>query len=343
MTNQTFSLTKRSRLLFIFGLLTLFFLASSLAVSAQTTSCTTNCLRVFNIKMFNLGDKLSGNVTVVDEVGGRIFGAVVHGVWTLPDGSTIDQYDLIGVRGRAEFKIYSPTQSGIYTLAVADITKDGYTFDPANSAMLSNTVSYTAPSQNQAPTAVASVDVASGPAPLAVNFSSVGSSDPDGTIAAYAWDFGDGGSSTAANPSYTYSTAGSYTATLTVTDNEGATGIASISINAAGDTTTCSVNCLRVAYIRMYDILGKTSGLVTMVDENGGNVFGTVVHAVWTMPDGSQLDQYANIGVRGRAEFKLYPTVSGVYTLTVVGATKDGYTFDPVNSSLTSASINISR
>ena len=93
----------------------------------------------------------------------------------------------------------------------------------------------------------------------------------------------------------------------------------------------------------MHDILGKTSGLVTVADENGGGVYGVVVHAVWTMPDGSQVDQYANIGARGRAEFKLYPTVSGLYTLTVVGATKNGYTFDPANSTLTSASINISR
>src|SRR5439155_19864341 len=49
------------------------------------------------------------------------------------------------------------------------------------------------------------------------------SSDPDGTIASYSWTFGDGGTSTAQNPSHPYAAGGSYTVTLTVTDNQGAT------------------------------------------------------------------------------------------------------------------------
>ncbi|MBI9068515.1 MAG: PKD domain-containing protein [Salinivirgaceae bacterium] len=56
----------------------------------------------------------------------------------------------------------------------------------------------------------------------AILFSSAGSTDPDGTITSYAWSFGDGGTSTSANPSHTYSNPGTYTATLTVTDNQDA-------------------------------------------------------------------------------------------------------------------------
>src|SRR5213592_2948731 len=49
------------------------------------------------------------------------------------------------------------------------------------------------------------------------------SSDPDGTIATWHWDFGDGSTpETTRNPSHTYSAGGSYTVTLTVTDNQGA-------------------------------------------------------------------------------------------------------------------------
>ncbi len=59
---------------------------------------------------------------------------------------------------------------------------------------------------------------------VAISFSSAGSSDSDGTISSYSWDFGDGTSSTLANPSHAYVTAGTYTTTLTVTDNSGATG-----------------------------------------------------------------------------------------------------------------------
>ena len=56
----------------------------------------------------------------------------------------------------------------------------------------------------------------------AINFSSVGSTDTDGTITAYLWDFGDGQTSTQANPSHVYTSTGSFTVTLTVTDNKAA-------------------------------------------------------------------------------------------------------------------------
>src|SRR5207247_5991696 len=53
---------------------------------------------------------------------------------------------------------------------------------------------------------------------LTCNFTDT-SFDSDGTIASRSWTFGDGGTSTAANPSHTYATGGTYTVTLTVTDN----------------------------------------------------------------------------------------------------------------------------
>lgn len=74
---------------------------------------------------------------------------------------------------------------------------------------------------NQPPTALASASTSAGPAPLTVSFSATGSTDADGSIAGYAWDFGDGQTSAAAQPSHTYAV-GSYTARLTVTDNLGA-------------------------------------------------------------------------------------------------------------------------
>ena len=56
-----------------------------------------------------------------------------------------------------------------------------------------------------------------------VSFNASTSSDPDGTIAAYAWSFGDGSSQTTSSPlsTHVYATAGNYTATLTVTDDSG--------------------------------------------------------------------------------------------------------------------------
>ena len=72
------------------------------------------------------------------------------------------------------------------------------------------------------PIAVANADVTSGGTPLTVNFSSAGSYDPDGGTLAFAWDF-DGDQeidSTEANPTHEYTVAGTYTAQLTVTDND---------------------------------------------------------------------------------------------------------------------------
>jgi glucose/arabinose dehydrogenase/PKD repeat protein len=81
-----------------------------------------------------------------------------------------------------------------------------------------------------APIAKAAADKTSGSAPLTVAFSSAGSSDPDGDPISFSWNFGDGGTSTAANPQHTYAGNGAYTATLTVTDSTQRTASASVQV-----------------------------------------------------------------------------------------------------------------
>ena len=58
---------------------------------------------------------------------------------------------------------------------------------------------------------------------LECSFDASGSTDGDGTVASYAWDFGDGQTGTGATPSHSYGAAGQYTVKLTVTDDDGAT------------------------------------------------------------------------------------------------------------------------
>ncbi|MEV4138708.1 carbohydrate-binding protein, partial [Dactylosporangium sp. NPDC049742] len=97
---------------------------------------------------------------------------------------------------------------------------------------------------NRAPTAVASANKTSGAAPLAVTFSSAGSSDPEGGPLTYSWDFDGNGTqdSTAANPSFTYTTNGTYNATLTVRDNQNAPATSSVLISVGNTAPTVVVN-----------------------------------------------------------------------------------------------------
>jgi PKD repeat protein len=76
----------------------------------------------------------------------------------------------------------------------------------------------------QAPNQPPSADISFGCSGLTCGFDATGSSDPDGAIVSYAWDFGDGGQSTQATPSHQFGSAGTYHVTLVVTDDDGATG-----------------------------------------------------------------------------------------------------------------------
>ncbi|MFI5473278.1 carbohydrate-binding protein [Streptomyces cacaoi] len=80
------------------------------------------------------------------------------------------------------------------------------------------------------PVAQAAADRTSGQSPLKVRFSSAGTTDQDGDALTYSWDFGDGGTSTAAGPTHKYKKNGTYTATFTAEDGSGRTGSASVQI-----------------------------------------------------------------------------------------------------------------
>lgn len=90
---------------------------------------------------------------------------------------------------------------------------------------------------NQPPVASATASPTGGPAPLTVNFDGTGSSDPEGGPLTYVWDLdGDGqfDDASASQPVYTYTQIGTYTATLRVTDNQGASSTSTpITISAS--------------------------------------------------------------------------------------------------------------
>ena len=94
---------------------------------------------------------------------------------------------------------------------------------------------------NQAPVAIGTATTATtGPAPLAVGFSSAGSLDPEGQALTYSWTFGDGTTSVAANPVHTYTAPGRFTAQLRVSDGVNTTASTPIVISV-GTPPTASI------------------------------------------------------------------------------------------------------
>ena len=184
---------------------------------------------------------------------------------------------------------------------------------------------------NQPPVAVASATPTTGQAPLPVSFTGSNSSDPDGTIASYAWTFGDGGTSTLANPSRTYSSAGTFTATLTVTDNRGGTASNSVVITVApapivsmrvSNITSQTLNQGPNKYVRL---------TLTVLDANNNPVSGAVVSGTWSglvSGNGS-----ATTNASGQAVIDSPKTKkSGSTTFTVSSVTKSGYSYNAATS-----------
>lgn len=129
---------------------------------------------------------------------------------------------------------------------------------------------------NQTPLAVFTTSPNSGDAPLAVAFDADGSSDPDGTVVAYNWDFGDftTGSGSAVNHSFG---AGQYTVTLTVTDDAGATAsstsvisVTGVPVAPTGLTKTGSGCCDTYGDFSWNAVAGATAYQVSMDGFFGG-------------------------------------------------------------------------
>jgi parallel beta-helix repeat protein len=89
---------------------------------------------------------------------------------------------------------------------------------------------------NQAPTAEITGSY-QGETNKALTFDGSGSSDNDGSVTAYLWDFGDEMLGTGISPTHTYTTPGTYTVTLQVTDDDGATNTTSTSVTVVQSTS----------------------------------------------------------------------------------------------------------
>ncbi|CAM5458979.1 hypothetical protein SALBM217S_05216 [Streptomyces griseoloalbus] len=110
----------------------------------------------------------------------------------------------------------------------------------------------------RAPLAQAKANTTSGEAPLNVDLLLGGQLRPGRGRVAYAWTFGDGATSTAANPSRAYTANGQYTATLKVTDPTGKSATASVQITVGNAAPTVRLDA--AADGRIYDFGAATEG-----------------------------------------------------------------------------------
>ena len=158
---------------------------------------------------------------------GQTYQVVIRGIWN--GGNRIDySYTLSPTAAAGDndwiscgFHTVSGTPSleYLYKSQASDAEYNG----EIGQAIVSTTYSrvVTSPA-NQAPVA-AFTSLETG---LDVNFDASGSTDPDGSIANYAWEFGDGNTGSGVTPTHRYGAAGTYTVSLVVTDNQGLSSVA---------------------------------------------------------------------------------------------------------------------
>jgi PKD repeat protein len=182
---------------------------------------------------------------------------------------------------------YTFTVPGIYTVSLMVIGSGG-----VDTATKFNYIVTEPP-----PIAAFSANPAAGDASLTVAFSDTSS----GTVTSWAWDFGDGSSSTAQHPSHTYTTPGTYTVSLTVT------GPAGTSTGTKSNYVSVTLPA-PVAAFHASSTMGAAPLTVAFSDTSSG----TVTSWRWDFGDGqSSTEQHPSHTYTAPGIYPVSLTVSG--------------------------------
>ena len=192
-------------------------------------------------------------------------GTIVSYTWNFGDGGVAS--------GPSPTHSYSVDGNFAVTLTVTD--NDGLTGSDSTTATIN-------PAGGNTPPVAQANGPYSGTEGSAVQFSSNGSLDADGSIVSYAWNFGDGSASATANPVHVYVAAGTYNVSLTVTDDAG---------DSTADATTATIEAIVVNAPPAADANGPYSGYVgdTIVFDGSASrdSDGTIVRYDWDFGDGT--------------------------------------------------------
>ena len=207
---------------------------------------------------------VAGNVVVFSSDGSSDpDGTIVSYAWNFGDGSS----------GTGASPTHTYMSEGTFTVTLT-VTDDG------GATGLASTTATITPAP--VPPTANSGGPYTGTVGTAISFDGTGSSDADGTIAAYAWNFGDGGTANGPTPTHSYAVDGNFTVTLTVTDNDGLTGVDSTTatVNPAGGNTP--------PVARANGPYSGTEGSAIQFSSNGSNdPDGAIVSFAWDFGDGN--------------------------------------------------------
>jgi PKD repeat protein len=224
-------------------------------------------------------------------------GTVVAYSWDFGDGTTAT-----GIRVS-----YSYPDSGAYTVTLTVTDDDGAT----------DTVAVTKTVRNQSPVAIFTESAENMYVDDTITFNAAESYDPDGTVVAYSWDFGDGTTASGITVFHAYADNSSYIVTLTVTDNNGAT--------CSANATKTVMNRQPVALFTETTETVNTDETISFDASESYDSDGIIVSYSWDFGDGTTAT-----GVSVQHAY----SQNGTYTVTLTVTDDDGTT-DTTNATKT--------
>jgi len=219
-------------------------------------------------------------------------GSIVNYTWNFGDGNTTT------VVGTVITHAYVATGKYTVTLTVTDDQGLNGTISKAVEISLAPVVNFT-----YAPTEIFVGNM--------TTFNASASYDPDGSIANYTWNFGDGNTTTTTNPIvyHTYAAGGDYQTGLTVCDNKGLTSTISTTIHVKGYPIP------RFMWTPPFPIAGETTTFDASLSSSNG---GTIVNYTWNFGDGTQLNTTSPTATH------VYNNTYGDFTVTLGIINSDG-------------------
>ena len=171
---------------------------------------------------------------------------------------------------------------------------------------------------------------------LTANFTDT-STDNNGAVVSWSWDFGGDGTSTEQNPSHTFSAEGTFNVTLTVTDNTGETGTTSqnvtVSSGGGGGGTTMHIESITTTIVRSAGSSGFVEATFLILDDSGSPVSGATIDGTFggdlTGADTAVTDDNGE-AVLASDDIAARPTDLGICANSV---THESLTYDPGQNS----------